>query len=108
MPVTVVGAMVLGPEFGPPAAVAAGVVLRRRDLLTRGATAIGVGFPVSMAITALAAVLLDLAGLLSAELLDDLDQVDFTTPSGRSRPPCIRRRHVADVLEQYSIDELAQ
>ena len=76
-PVTVVGAMVLGPEFGPLAAIATGVVLRRRDLVGRGATAIGVGFPVSMAVTALAAVLLDLTGLLSTELLDDLDQVDF-------------------------------
>jgi len=76
-PVTVVGAMVLGPEFGPLAAIAAGLVLRRRDLITRGATAIGVGFPVSMAVTALAAVLLDLTGLLSTDLLDDLDQVDF-------------------------------
>ena len=45
-PVTVVGAMVLGPEFGPLAAIAAGAVLRRRDLVVRGATAIGVGFPV--------------------------------------------------------------
>lgn len=76
-PVTVVGAMVLGPEFGPLAAIATGVVLRRRDLVGRGATAIGVGFPVSMAVTALAAVLLDLTGLLSTDLLDDLDQVDF-------------------------------
>ena len=33
-PVTVVGAMVLGPEFGPLAALAVGLVLRRRDLLT--------------------------------------------------------------------------
>ena len=30
-----------------------------------------------MTVTALAAVLLDLTGLLSTELLDDLDQVDF-------------------------------
>jgi len=76
-PVTVVGAMVLGPEFGPLAAVAVGVALRRRDLLRRGVVALGVGFPVSMAITAVGAVLLDLTGLLSSELIDDLDQVDF-------------------------------
>jgi uncharacterized membrane protein len=43
-PVMVVGAMVLGPEFGPLAAVAVGVVLRRRDLLRRGVVALGVGF----------------------------------------------------------------
>jgi uncharacterized hydrophobic protein (TIGR00271 family) len=76
-PVTVVGAMVLGPEFGPLAAIAVGAVLGRRDLITRGATAIGIGFPLSMAITAVAAVLLDLTGLLSTDLLDNLDQVDF-------------------------------
>jgi hypothetical protein len=34
-PVTVVGAMVLGPEFGPLAALAVGLVLRRRDLVRR-------------------------------------------------------------------------
>lgn len=76
-PVTVVGAMVLGPEFGPLAAVAVGTVLRRRDLVARGATAIAVGFPASMAVTAVAALLLDATGLLSTSLLDDLDQVDF-------------------------------
>ena len=37
--------MVLGPEFGPLAAVAVGVVLRRFDLIKRGALALGVGFP---------------------------------------------------------------
>jgi uncharacterized hydrophobic protein (TIGR00271 family) len=76
-PVTVVGAMVLGPEFGPLAAIAVGIVLRRGDLARRGARAIGIGFPVSMAITALGAVLLNLTGLLSTGTLDDLDQVDF-------------------------------
>jgi uncharacterized hydrophobic protein (TIGR00271 family) len=76
-PVTVVGAMVLGPEFGPLAAIAVGIVLRRGDLVRRGARAIGIGFPLSMGITALAAVLLNLTGLLSTGTLDDLDQVDF-------------------------------
>jgi hypothetical protein len=44
-PVTVVGAMVLGPEFGPLAAVAVGMVLRRGDLIARGVIALAVGFP---------------------------------------------------------------
>jgi len=56
-PVTVVGAMVLGPEFGPLAAMAVGVVLRRGDLIRRGALALGVGFPLAMALTAVSAVL---------------------------------------------------
>lgn len=35
-PVTIVGAMVLGPEFGPLAALAVGLVRRRWDLVKRG------------------------------------------------------------------------
>lgn len=76
-PVTVVGAMVLGPEFGPLAAMAVGIVLRRGDLLRRGGLAIAVGFPLAMVITAVAAVLFDLTGLLSTSTLDNLDEVDF-------------------------------
>ncbi|OLT08487.1 hypothetical protein BJF90_45200 [Pseudonocardia sp. CNS-004] len=76
-PVTVVGAMVLGPEFGPLAAVAVGVVLRRGDLVRRGAIALVVGFPLAMAVTAVGSVLLDLAGLLSTAQLADLSQVAF-------------------------------
>jgi uncharacterized hydrophobic protein (TIGR00271 family) len=76
-PVTVVGAMVLGPEFGPLAAVAVGIVLRRGDLVRRGAIALAVGFPLAMAITAVGSVLLDVAGLLSTAQLADLSQVAF-------------------------------
>ena len=76
-PVTVVGAMVLGPEFGPLAAVAVGIVLRRRDLVRRGAVALAVGFPLAMAVTAVATVVFDAVGLLDATTLDSLDQVDF-------------------------------
>jgi uncharacterized hydrophobic protein (TIGR00271 family) len=75
--VTVVGAMVLGPEFGPLAAIAVGAVLRRRDLLRRGALALAVGFPLAMVITALAALAFDATGLLSTATLDDVNQVDF-------------------------------
>lgn len=75
--VTVVGAMVLGPEFGPLAAIAVGVVLRRVDLVKRGAIAIGVGFPLAMGVTALAALSFDATGLLSTAGLDNLNQVDF-------------------------------
>ncbi|WP_147259548.1 DUF389 domain-containing protein [Pseudonocardia hierapolitana] len=76
-PVTVVGAMVLGPEFGPLAAVAVGLVLRRGDLVRRGAVALGAGFPLAMAVTALGTLLLDATGLLSTAQLADLDQVAF-------------------------------
>jgi uncharacterized hydrophobic protein (TIGR00271 family) len=69
--------MVLGPEFGPLAAVAVGIVLRRRDLVRRGAFALVVGFPLAVAVTALASVVLDAVGLLSTAALADLDQVAF-------------------------------
>lgn len=76
-PVTVVGAMVLGPEFGPLAAVAVGLVLRRGDLVKRGTIAVGLGFPLAMAVTAVATVAFDATGLLVRSELDTLDQVDF-------------------------------
>ena len=76
-PVTVVGAMVLGPEFGPLAAIAVGAVLHRGDLLRRGGLALAAGFPLAMVITALAAVVFDVTGLLSTATLDDATQVDF-------------------------------
>ncbi|RTL69011.1 MAG: DUF389 domain-containing protein [Pseudonocardiaceae bacterium] len=75
-PVTVVGAMVLGPEFGPLAAVAVGVVLRRGDLVRRGGLALAAGFPLAMGVTALTAVVFDATGLLPTNL-DHLDEVDF-------------------------------
>ncbi len=77
-PVTVVGAMVLGPEFGPLAAVAVGIVLRRGDLVRRGALALrrsASRWPWS--VTAVGALLLEVIGLLSTATLDNLDQVDF-------------------------------
>jgi uncharacterized hydrophobic protein (TIGR00271 family) len=76
-PVTVVGAMVLGPEFGPLAAVSVGLVLRRGDLVRRGAVALAVGFPIAMVVTAVATVVFDATGLLTTAQLAQLDQVDF-------------------------------
>ena len=76
-PVTVVGAMVLGPEFGPLAAVAVGLVLRRGDLVRRGSFALAAGFPLAMGVTALGSLVFDVTGLLSTEQLADLSQVEF-------------------------------
>jgi uncharacterized hydrophobic protein (TIGR00271 family) len=69
--------MVLGPEFGPLAAVAVGLVLRRGDLVRRGTFALAAGFPLAMGITALASLVLDVSGLLSTAQLAELDQVEF-------------------------------
>ncbi|HZA15604.1 MAG TPA: DUF389 domain-containing protein [Pseudonocardiaceae bacterium] len=76
-PVTVVGAMVVGPEFGPLAAIAVGLVLRRSDLIRRAALALGVGFPLAMIIAAVGALLGEWAGLIPAGAIGAADQVDF-------------------------------
>ncbi len=55
-PVLVVGAMVVGPDFGPVAGLTVAVVQRRPDLARRSAGALLVGFPLA----ALAALLLGL------------------------------------------------
>lgn len=57
-PVLVVGGMVLGPEFGPLAAIAVGLVDRRWRLTWRSVRALLVGFPVGVAVTAAAVALL--------------------------------------------------
>ena len=50
-PILIVGAMVVGPEFGPLAALSVALVERRRDLARRSLAALGVGFPVGMLLT---------------------------------------------------------
>jgi uncharacterized hydrophobic protein (TIGR00271 family) len=44
-PILIVGAMVVGPEFGPLAGLSVALVQRRGDLARRSLTALGVGFP---------------------------------------------------------------
>ena len=52
--IAIVGAMVVGPEFGPLAGLALALVDRRWTLARRPALALGLGFPVAMLITAAA------------------------------------------------------
>ena len=47
--ILIVGAMVVGPEFGPIAGFCVAVVQRRRELAMRSATALAVGFPLAIA-----------------------------------------------------------
>lgn len=68
--VLIVGAMVLGPEFGPLAALAVAVVRRRRDRVGGPLRALGLGFPLAIVVTAVAVVLLDRVGLVPPEFLD--------------------------------------
>ena len=76
-PVTVVGAMVVGPEFAPLAAIAVGLVLRRGDLVRRAALALGLGFPLAMIIAAVGALLGEWTGLIDPGVLGETKQVDF-------------------------------
>jgi uncharacterized hydrophobic protein (TIGR00271 family) len=64
-PITIVGAMVVGPEFGPLANIAVGLRLRRWDAVRQGATALVVGFLGAIAITSAVAVLWRATGLVS-------------------------------------------
>ena len=55
-PITIVGAMVVGPEFGPLAGIAVGLRLRRMDAVRRGIIALVAGFAGAIAATAAVAV----------------------------------------------------
>jgi uncharacterized hydrophobic protein (TIGR00271 family) len=52
-PILIVGAMVVGPEFGPIAGACVAFVERRGDLAKRSLTALAVGFPVAIAVAIL-------------------------------------------------------
>jgi uncharacterized hydrophobic protein (TIGR00271 family) len=56
--ILIIGAMVVGPEFGPLAGLCIALVQRRRDLAARSFTALAVGFPLAiLASLVLAAIL---------------------------------------------------
>ncbi len=75
--ITVVGAMVVGPEFAPLAAMAVGLVLRRGDLVCRATLALGVGFPLAMLIAAGGALLGEWTGLIDVGAVRSANQLDF-------------------------------
>ncbi len=68
--VLVIGAMVLGPEFTPLAALALAVVHRRRSTARRAGIALLVGFAVAIAVTTAVALLGRALGWYGPELLD--------------------------------------
>ena len=65
-----IGAMVLGPEFAPLAALAVAVVHRRRYIARRAGVTLVAGFAVAIALTALAVLAGRLLGWFDASLLD--------------------------------------
>lgn len=68
-PILIVGSMVVGPEFGPLAALCVGLVQRKLGLVRRSALALGVGFPVGMLVTVVAVRLLTAADLVDRSML---------------------------------------
>ncbi|MET1064898.1 MAG: DUF389 domain-containing protein [Arthrobacter sp.] len=75
--IAVVGAMAVGPEFGPLAALAVALVRRQWQLGRRAALALGVGFPVAMLAAALTAWLSVPLGLFPTDALDRGSAVEF-------------------------------
>lgn len=76
-PITIVGAMVVSPDFGPLAALAVAVVGGRRDLAVRAGLALGVGFPFAVLATAAIAGIARLAGVLTPADVADLSGLSF-------------------------------
>jgi uncharacterized hydrophobic protein (TIGR00271 family) len=60
--ILIIGAMVVGPEFGPLAGLCVALVQRRVELARRSATALAVGFPVAVAVTLVVVLVLRAAG----------------------------------------------
>jgi uncharacterized hydrophobic protein (TIGR00271 family) len=70
-PVLVIGAMVVGPEFGPIAGVCVALVARRGKLARRSILALLAGFPLGIAVTYLATLLVRVLDLAPESLSDD-------------------------------------
>ncbi|MFD0305409.1 DUF389 domain-containing protein [Streptomyces sp. NPDC127119] len=68
--ILIVGAMAVGPEFGPLAGFSTAVVRRRPRLALRSLTALLVGFAVAMAVTVLFSLLMDGLGLFTEDMLE--------------------------------------
>ena len=79
-----IGAMVLGPEFAPLAALAVALVHRRRSIARRAAVSLVVGFAVAIAVTTLAVLVGRGLGWFGPELLDaERPETGFITAPDR-------------------------
>jgi uncharacterized hydrophobic protein (TIGR00271 family) len=68
-PILIVGAMVVGPEFGPVVAFCIGIVTRHRDHATRALGTLVLGFAVGMAAAVILTWILTALGLLDQSML---------------------------------------
>jgi uncharacterized hydrophobic protein (TIGR00271 family) len=69
-PILIVGAMVVGPEFGPLAGLSVAIVQRRRELALRSLKALAIGFPLGMAITIGATLIFRATGVAPDQIAD--------------------------------------
>jgi uncharacterized hydrophobic protein (TIGR00271 family) len=81
-PILVVGAMVVGPEFGPIAGVCVALVQRRPALAMRSLAALAVGFPLTIALVTLAALGYQAIGASP----DDFDAASHSLSSSIAQP----------------------
>lgn len=75
--ITIVGAMVVGPDFGPLAALAVALVAKRCALAARASLALGVGYPTAMLITSILALIARATGLFDPATLSHLHAAAF-------------------------------
>jgi uncharacterized hydrophobic protein (TIGR00271 family) len=68
-PVLVVGAMVVGPEFGPLAAIAVGLVHRRLKVVRQSLVTLAVGFAIAIAVTTVLGLVASWAGWIDPSVL---------------------------------------
>lgn len=66
-PIVLVGAMVVGPEFGPIAGFCVAVLQRRRDLAGRSAVALGVGFALAICCVVVASLTFKATALVASD-----------------------------------------
>ena len=74
-PILIVGAMVVGPEFGPLAGLSVALVQRRADLARRSLAALGVGFPVGIVLAGLATLVFKAIGASPDDYLSSTHQL---------------------------------
>ncbi|MFB9253825.1 DUF389 domain-containing protein [Sphaerisporangium melleum] len=75
--ILIVGAMVLGPEFGAVAAISFGLLRRDRRLITSAVRALASGFAVAIAVTCVCALLFAAVGWIGPQSLNGHDEVEF-------------------------------
>jgi uncharacterized hydrophobic protein (TIGR00271 family) len=76
-PILIVGAMVLGPDFGPVAAMCFGVLQRNARLIGAAVRTLALGFAVAIAFTLACAVASRLLGWIEPAMLDDRPLTSF-------------------------------